>query len=256
MRSHTVWVGQNPGKQFELSGCTSTPCKDASPVFPACTGIPRSCHGSIQHGLVSRHHLDQTRTIMPQYAVKELRTREEMDAVVDVIWKAQYSPYMPSASMFFPVFGYTKEDRVIGIAASKDRLWNEHASDPSSSHWVFVEDTATTQIIAGALWEWHEGGISTNGVAKVDMYWWPKGEAKEFCEEMIRQTLTPRSLWMQRPHAGDLFLDTFMSKLIGSAYARLEHDGCASRIPKPRCWWANDGLGQSKSRRNGYRRPH
>ena len=156
---------------------------------------------------------------MPPYAVKELRTRAEMDAVVDVIWKAQYSPYMPSASMFFPVFGYTSEDRVIGIARSKERLWKEHSSDPASSHWIFVEDTATAQIVAGALWEWHEKNAFTDGIPKVDMYWWPKGEAKEFCEEMIRQTLTPRSLWMHRPHAGEC-LSMVMTRLIERLYAR------------------------------------
>ena len=34
-----------------------------------------------------------------------------MDAVVEVIWKAQYSPYIPSAGMFWPTFGPTLEDR-------------------------------------------------------------------------------------------------------------------------------------------------
>ena len=150
---------------------------------------------------------------MSRYVVKELQTRAELDAVVDVIWKAQYSPYMPSASIFFPVFGYTAEDRVAGIADSKERLWKEHSSDPSSSHWIFVEDTTTSQVVAGALWEWHENNPFKDGIAKVDMYWWPKGEAKDFCEEMIRQAMTPRSLWMHRPHASRYPL-TARTKLI------------------------------------------
>ena len=179
---------------------------------------------------------------MSRYVVKKLRTRAELDAVVDVIWKAQYSPYMPSASILFPVFGYTAEDRVIGIARSKERLWNEHSSDLSSSHWIFVEDTATLQIVAGALWKWHEDNPCKDGIAKVDMYWWPKGEAREFGEEMFRQAMTPRSLWMHRPHASTCSL-IGGNKLIRSVNARPQQHGCTSRAPKPWNWGIDDGVG-------------
>ncbi|KAF4635681.1 hypothetical protein G7Y89_g2403 [Cudoniella acicularis] len=140
---------------------------------------------------------------MPPYVVKELQTKEQLDAVVDVIWKAQYSPYMPSSSIFFPVSGYTPEDRAAGISASKERLWKEHLSSSPAEHtWIFVEDSATSEIVAGSLWEWHEKNKVMDGIPKIDMYWWPNGEAREFCEEMLRQCMTPRSLWMHRPNAG------------------------------------------------------
>ena len=120
--------------------------------------------------------------------------------MVDVISRAQYSPYMPSASIFFPVFGYTAADREAGIASSKERLWKEHTCNPSS-HWIYVEDTATGSIVAGTQWEWNNGSPFKDGLAKINVHWWPEGEAREFCEEMLRQAYTPRSLWMHRPHA-------------------------------------------------------
>ena len=179
---------------------------------------------------------------MPPYTVKGLETREQMDAVVDVIWKAQYRPYMPSASMLFPVFGYTAEDRARGVSASKDRLWAEHASNPSSSHWIYVEDSATGEIVAGTLWEWRRGSPFANGLPEIDMYWWPEGEAKAFCEEMIRQTMVPRSLWMHRPHGGKDD-SRWQGTSLSSVSPRPPQHGRAPGASRPRHWWADDGLG-------------
>ncbi|EDN95029.1 predicted protein [Sclerotinia sclerotiorum 1980 UF-70] len=139
---------------------------------------------------------------MSRYTLKELQTREELDAVVDVIFKAQYSPYMPSSSIFFPVSGYSLEDRAAGIAASQERLWKEHlAADPATNHWIIVKENASSKIVGGCLWKWHDGNPFPDGIPKPNVYWWPEGEAKEFCEEMIRQSMTPRSLWMHGKNA-------------------------------------------------------
>ena len=144
---------------------------------------------------------------MPSYEVKVLQTREELDAVVDVIWRAQYDPYMPSASIYFPVFGYTAADRFAAIAASKIRLWNEHAAADSSIQWIYVQDAQTGQIVAGTQWKWNDGMPFLDGVAKVSCTWWPEGEARELCEGILAQALTPRALWMHRPHASEYGLE-------------------------------------------------
>ena len=140
---------------------------------------------------------------MAPYTVQELQTRAELDAVVEVMFKAQYTPYLPSIAIYFPVFGYTKEARAAGIVAAQDRLWKENLSS-TSSHWIFIRDEATGDIIAGTLWEWNERGSPfKNGISKIDCYWWPDVEARIFCEEMLRHAVTPRCIWMQRPRTSE-----------------------------------------------------
>lgn len=140
---------------------------------------------------------------MSNYAARKLQTREELDAVVDVIFKAQYSPYMPSTSIFFPVSGYLWEDHAAGVAASKERLWKEHlALNTANNHWIIVEEKSTSKIIGGCLWKWHDSNPFPDGIPKPHVYWWPEGEVREFCEEMIRQSMTPRRLWMHGRNAG------------------------------------------------------
>ncbi|TGO67680.1 hypothetical protein BOTNAR_0037g00170 [Botryotinia narcissicola] len=139
---------------------------------------------------------------MSDYTVSRLQTREQLDAVVEVIFKAQYSPYMPSSSIFFPVAGYSLEERSAGIAASKERLWKEHlAANPATNHWIIVEEKESLRIVGGCLWKWHDGNPFPDGIPTPSVYWWPEGEAREFCEEMIRQSMTPRSLWMHDKNA-------------------------------------------------------
>ncbi|KAF7932853.1 uncharacterized protein EAE98_004152 [Botrytis deweyae] len=140
---------------------------------------------------------------MSDYTLRRLQTREQLDAVVEVIFKAQYSPYMPSSSIFFPVAGYSLEERSAGVAASKERLWKEHlAANPATNHWIIVEEKESLKIVGGCLWKWHDGNQFPDGIPTPSVYWWPEGEAREFCEEMIRQSMTPRSLWMHDRNAG------------------------------------------------------
>lgn len=57
---------------------------------------------------------------------------------------------MPSISIFFPVCGHAERDRMIHIIVCKNRLWNEHLSDPSS-HWVFIYGMTIRQIVTRSL---------------------------------------------------------------------------------------------------------
>ena len=49
-----------------------------------------------------------------------------------------------------------------------------------------------------------------DGIAKVHCTWWPEGEARELCEGILAQALTPRALWMHRPHASEYSLHQSM----------------------------------------------
>lgn len=143
--------------------------------------------------------------IMKSYTFKEATTRNELDAVVDLVWKAQYNPYDPSFSAFFPVFGPTAGDREAAIKKSKDRLWQSHQSD-SSSHWIYVEDPSTGEVVGATEWELYETNPFPEGPPKMEASWWPEGEGRNFCNEILRQCYAPRHRWLTRPHLGQLAL--------------------------------------------------
>ena len=118
---------------------------------------------------------------------RKLRQEKELDAIVDVIWKAQYYPYMPSTSSNFPAFGYSEEAREAGRAV---------ASAPTNQ-WIYVRDHETNEIVAGTLWEWHDGKEPEDSIPVISVPWWPDKEAREFCEHIYRQAMPPCALWMR-----------------------------------------------------------
>lgn len=144
-------------------------------------------------------------TIMSSYTFKEATTRSEIDAIVDLVWKAQYNPYDPSFSAFFPVFGPTARDRETAIQKSKDRLWQSHQSEPSS-HWIYVEDPLTGKVVGGTEWQLYETNPFLSGPPKLEAHWWPEGEGRNFCNEILRQCYAPRHRWFTRPYLGQLAL--------------------------------------------------
>ena len=138
---------------------------------------------------------------MEPYILKEVSTRAEMDAAVDVLWTSHHNPYRPSFQAFYPVFGATAADREAGILASKERIWKAHESNPAS-HWFYVEETKTGKVVGSTEWQLHERSPYVDGSPKLTAYWWPEGEGREFCTEMVRQAYAPRHRWLRRPHVG------------------------------------------------------
>lgn len=142
---------------------------------------------------------------MQSYPFREAVTRHEFDAIVDLVWKAQYNPYDPSFSAFFPVFGPTAGDREAAIQKSKDRLWESHLSEPSS-RWFYVQDPSTGEVVGGTEWQLHETNPYPSGPPKIEATWWPEGEGRHFCNEILRQCYAPRHQWFAKPHLGQLAL--------------------------------------------------
>jgi hypothetical protein len=140
-----------------------------------------------------------------RYVVKEMESRAEMDAIMDVIWAANYDPYDTYAQLFFPVLGYTSSAREAAITESKARFWENHSS-AATSNWFYVEDTASGKVVGCAQWEIHTQNPFKAGTPTLQAPWWPEGEYRDFCEEIIRQVYTPRTSWMRRPHLGEYCL--------------------------------------------------
>lgn len=171
-----------------------------------------------------------------RYLVKKMKTRPEMDAVMDVIWRANYDPYEPFAQLFFPVLGFTQSAWDAAVAESKSRFWTNHINDPTST-WYYVQEVASGKVVGCAEWEEHLENPFKNGSPTIQASWWPEGDHREFCELIIRQIYSPRSKWMQRPHMGRR-CRTNPSLRLTSCSPQL--DGSASFVPPPRHRLASD----------------
>ncbi|KAF4634827.1 hypothetical protein G7Y89_g3276 [Cudoniella acicularis] len=135
----------------------------------------------------------------PSLILKEATTRSEFDAIIDIAWLANYTPYRPLISGIFPISGPTTADREAAIVSSKDRYWKSHISDPSS-HWFYVQDPESGEFLGGVQWQVHETNPYPNGPVPFDVDWWPEGEGRNFVAEMLKQLYAARHWWMQRPH--------------------------------------------------------
>jgi hypothetical protein len=136
-----------------------------------------------------------------QYVVREATTKQELDAILDVVWAANYYPYEPFVQLFFPVLGYTSAHRERAIAESKERFWSQHQGDPNS-HWYYALDTVTGEKIGCAQWVVSQSNPFAAGVPELTAPWWPEGECRNFCESILNQVYKPRASWMTRPHCG------------------------------------------------------
>lgn len=139
---------------------------------------------------------------MSAYTIHQISTREEIDALTDVVWEAWWDPYLPNTRIAAPIPGNLSGDRERGIAANKERLWTDFQKSDGRI-WLCVKHNDTGELVGGVVMNFAPGSAFPNGCPKLNLYWWPEGEeVKEFCEEMMNQVYTPRSMWMQRPHGG------------------------------------------------------
>lgn len=135
------------------------------------------------------------------YTIHEISTRGEINELTEVVWKAWWDPYLPNTRIAAPMPGNMNGDRERGIASNKDRLWNDFEKSKDKI-WLCVKYNGV-EIVGGVVINYAEGSAFPNGCPQLNLYWWPEGEeVKAFCEEMMNQVYTPRSMWMQRPHGG------------------------------------------------------
>ena len=72
--------------------------------------------------------------------------------------------------ILFPVFGTTAEAKSALLQEPKERQWQRHRDDPTS-HWLYVEDDESGEIIGGAQWHVHETNPWVEPQPKLDAYW-------------------------------------------------------------------------------------
>jgi len=144
-----------------------------------------------------------------QYVIREAKTKEELDEIINVIWAANYTPYEPFMQLFFPVLGYTTAHREAAIAESKQRIWTQHQAD-NASHWFYAFDTVTKKTIGCSQWVISTSNPFVAGIPKLTAPWWPEGEHRRFCESILNQVYRPRANWMTRPHCGKWSTSSFL----------------------------------------------
>lgn len=138
-----------------------------------------------------------------KYTVRQATTKKDMDAIMDVVWAANYTPYEPFVQLFFPVLGYLPSDREAAIAESKERFWNNHNADPASN-WYYVQEIETGKVVACAQWENYTQNPFPDGPPKLRAPWWPEGDHRDFCELILNQVYAPHATYMACPHLGKL----------------------------------------------------
>ncbi|KAI9689946.1 MAG: hypothetical protein M1822_009828 [Bathelium mastoideum] len=136
---------------------------------------------------------------MALLTLHEVLSREEMDRVVDTIWKAFHDPYRPDFQALHPVLGASTEDHECAMEADKHRTWQKHVNNPAS-HWFYVTGIEGHDVLGAAEWLAYEENPFPHGPQKMDCTWYPKGEARNFVTEMLNQIYMPRQCWMNRPH--------------------------------------------------------
>lgn len=147
--------------------------------------------------------IDQSPSPMSRrYVVREAKSKQELDDILEVIWIANYTPYEPFVQLFFPILGSTSAHRRDAIAESKERFWKQYQAD-KSIHWFYAFDTVTSKTVGCAQWVISKTNPFLGGIPKLTAPWWPEGESRRFCETILNQVYKPRASWMTRPHCGE-----------------------------------------------------
>ncbi|PYH89212.1 GNAT family acetyltransferase [Aspergillus ellipticus CBS 707.79] len=138
-----------------------------------------------------------------QFEIVEITTKEEYARLNDVLWTANFHPYLPVFTACHPVTGHTPSARALDRALDTDLQWAAHESNPSS-HLIYAIDKATGRVAGGCeWWIFRDKNPFPNGPQPVPCTWYPEGsERAEFASRFLSQMLFPRQCWFQRPHAG------------------------------------------------------
>ncbi|PSN69514.1 hypothetical protein BS50DRAFT_343428 [Corynespora cassiicola Philippines] len=188
-----------------------------------------------------------------RFVLKQVETRQEMDAVMDVIWVANYDPYEPFAQLVFPVLGYTERDRELAVQESKTRFWNIHQKDPSS-HWYYIADSKTGQAVGCGQWQMFEESPFKGGGPKMQAPWWPEGECREFCESILNQVYKPRETWMRKPHFALNWLAVLPAyRRAGIASLILSHGISLADSKEFECFLESSAMGKQLYGKFGFR---
>ncbi|KAL6710961.1 hypothetical protein ACN47E_006836 [Coniothyrium glycines] len=197
--------------------------------------------------------IEQKASLMNErYVVRTAKTRQELDAILDVIWAANYTPYEPFAQLFFPIHGFTAAHRAAAIAESKDRFWRQHQDDPAS-HWFYILDLSTGCAVGCAQWVISQTNPFIEGTPKLTAPWWPEGEYRKFCESVLNQVYRPRASWMTRPHCALNWMAIHPNHRLRGLGSLLMKVGIARAVELDlECWMEASAMGKPLYEKFGF----
>ncbi|KAE9364503.1 hypothetical protein N431DRAFT_421531 [Stipitochalara longipes BDJ] len=99
-----------------------------------------------------------------------------------------------------PFFGFWQV--FYGTSSQEDfcaRQLSWHKGDPSS-HWIYVTDVETGDVIGGAQWNIYEENPYAEETAMLTPYWLPEGPFKDVASQLLYRFLSYRPTRMNEPH--------------------------------------------------------
>lgn len=137
---------------------------------------------------------------MPPYALLPAE-----DADFPELIAVEHLSFTTPEQHFFYLFGVLpadESDSAAQAASVKEltgRQLEWHKSDPTSV-WHKVVDTATGEIVGGALWKINEVDPYAAGEEHLEAYWYPEGGQRRFVTDALGRFEAPRAEMARRPH--------------------------------------------------------
>ncbi|KAF4637502.1 hypothetical protein G7Y89_g580 [Cudoniella acicularis] len=152
---------------------------------------------------------------MSDYLLKEVKTREEHDALIDLTFQVWNDPSITSIIRINhgPFLGEPQADIEATIAIDKERSWIGHTNDPAS-HKTIVVHIPTQEVVGSICWKVYTSAPFPNGATRIQLPWWLQSdrEGKECAEEILTMDDTSVRQDHQRKGVGSLMLNWGMKK--------------------------------------------
>ncbi|CAG8956650.1 hypothetical protein HYFRA_00011961 [Hymenoscyphus fraxineus] len=139
---------------------------------------------------------------MADYYLKEVKTREEHDALIELTFQVWNDPSITSLIRLNhgPFLGESPSDIEATISIDKERSWNAHQSDPAS-HKTIVMHVPTGEVVGSLCWKVYTSAPFPDGAPRIQLPYWSENdkEGRECSEEILTQCFYPRASWMNTP---------------------------------------------------------
>ena len=120
----------------------------------------------------------------------ELTSDAEFPPLMDALYDGYSHPYN----------GFWKLFKGPSAEECTARFTKAHNADPTS-HWIYVTDTTTGQVVGGTQWNIYESNPYTKPLPPFLATWWEEGTVmRKFSDTLLKRFMSGRPKRMNRPH--------------------------------------------------------
>ncbi|KAI9744830.1 MAG: hypothetical protein M1818_001755 [Claussenomyces sp. TS43310] len=123
------------------------------------------------------------------FSLHKVTADAEFGPIVAVEHEAYSKPYN---GLWAILKGPSQED-----FCARQLSW--HKSDPSS-HWLYVTDEGSKEVVGAAGWNIHETNPYANGAPVILANWWPEGNLKEISDQILAGFFSARPSRTSKAH--------------------------------------------------------